>query len=127
MANASGKEIILKAIEETKTVIYMGNIIQLPNDFSSEIPGQKKMAGYNQSTEMKNICSQEYSRWQGYHSKQKEKQSCWDKQKLKEFFTTKSVLPETLKETFWMEKKDISKIKKRRKQESTKNKYTCKN
>ena len=70
MAKSNGKEIILKAPREKKTVTYKGNPIKLSADFSADTVRQKRVAWYIQNAERKKTCNQEYSIQQCYPSEQ---------------------------------------------------------
>ena len=68
--------------------------------FVRNFTSQKGLAGYIQSAERKTKTKtyyQEYSTWQSYHSELSEWKSFQDKQKLKEFITTKPALQEMIK------------------------------
>uniref|UniRef100_A0A8C8W9N3 L1 transposable element RRM domain-containing protein n=1 Tax=Panthera leo TaxID=9689 RepID=A0A8C8W9N3_PANLE len=91
------KEKILKAAREKKSLTYKGRQIRFTADLSTQTWQARKEWQEIFNMLNGNTCSQEYSIQQGCHSKiEGEIKNFPDKQKLKEFVSTKPALQEVL-------------------------------
>ena len=98
IANSKNKEKILKAARDKRSLTYMGRNIRLTADLHRDLTGQKGLAGYIQGPKWeepaaKNTLSSRSSFRIG------EIKSFQDRQKLKEYVTTKLALQEILRGT----------------------------
>ena len=93
------KEKLLKATREKRKITYKGTPIMLRADFSAEsLQARREWHDIFKVMKGKNL-QQDYSTWQGSHSDlTREIKSFTNKQKLREFSTTKPVLQQMLKE-----------------------------
>ena len=92
------KEKILKATREKQQITYKGIPIRLSADFSAKTL-QARRQWYNISKVMKGkMYNKEYTTQQGSFRFDGEIKSFTDKQKLRDFSTTKSALHKMLKE-----------------------------
>ena len=91
------KEGILKAARKKQQVTYKGNPIHLTADLSAETAGQKGMAGYIKVLKEKNLQSRLLYPARISFKIDGEIKSFSDKQKLREFNTTKPALQQMLK------------------------------
>ena len=91
------KERILKATREKQQVTYKGNTIHLTADLSAEtLQARREWQDIFKALKGKTY-HQDFCTWQGFHSKLLENSKAFsDKQKLREFSTTKPALQQML-------------------------------
>ena len=91
------KKRILKAAREKKQVTYKGNTLRLTADLSAETLQAKRECRIYLKYWKGKIYNQDCCTWQGSHKIDGEIKSFSDKQKLREFSTTKLALQQMLK------------------------------